>query len=191
MMQEAKMQDNHSLAQMELLYKKFYVRLHRYALTFLGDEDEASDVVGVVFLQIWESWQVGATINERKNIAAYLYTRVRNSCLDHLRHRKAIDNYNTFLKATSPFTTDAEVEDFEKRITRLREAIENLPPSDRRVLKAVYFEHLSYKEAAERLEMSENMIHKHMTKAFRQLREMSKNYDYVLLLLISSTWLTR
>ena len=191
MMQEAKMQDNHSLAQMEFLYKKFYVRLHRYALTFLGDEDEATDVVGEVFLQIWESWQVGATINERKNIAAYLYTRVRNSCLDHLRHRKAIDNSNTFLKATSPFTTDAEVEDFEKRITRLREAIENLPPSDRRVLKAVYFEHLSYKEAAERLEMSENMIHKHMTKAFRQLREMSKNYDYVLLLLISSTWLTR
>lgn len=191
MMQEAKMQDNHSLAQMELLYKKFYVRLHRYALTFLGDEDEATDVVGEVFLQIWESWQVGATINERKNIAAYLYTRVRNNCLDHLRHRKAIDNYNTFLKATSPFTTDAEVEDFEKRITRLREAIENLPSSDRRVLKAVYFEHLSYKEAAERLEMSENMIHKHMTKAFRQLREMSKNYDYVLLLLISSTWLTR
>ena len=191
MMQEAKMQDNHSLAQMEFLYKKFYVRLHRYALTFLGDEDEATDVVGEVFLQIWESWQVGATINERKNIAAYLYTRVSNSCLDHLRHRKAIDNYNTFLKATSPFTTDAEVEDFEKRITRLREAIENLPPSDRRVLKAVYFEHLSYKEAAERLEMSENMIHKHMTKAFRQLREMSKNYDYVLLLLISSTWLTR
>lgn len=190
-MQEAKMQDNHSLAQMEFLYKKFYVRLHRYALTFLGDEDEATDVVGEVFLQIWESWQVGATINERKNIAAYLYTRVRNSCLDHLRHRKAIDNYNTFLKATFPFTTDAEVEDFEKRITRLREAIENLPPSDRRVLKAVYFEHLSYKEAAERLEMSENMIHKHMTKAFRQLREMSKNYDYVLLLLISSTWLTR
>lgn len=191
MMQEAKMQDNHSLAQMEFLYKKFYVRLHRYALTFLGDEDEATDVVGEVFLLIWESWQVGATINERKNIAAYLYTRVRNSCLDHLRHRKAIDNYSTFLKATSPFTTDAEVEDFEKRITRLREAIENLPPSDRRVLKAVYFEHLSYKEAAERLEMSENMIHKHMTKAFRQLREMSKNYDYVLLLLISSTWLTR
>ena len=190
-MQEAKMQDNHSLAQMEFLYKKFYVRLHRYALTFLGDEDEATDVVGEVFLQIWESWQVGATINERKNIAAYLYTRVRNSCLDHLRHRKAIDNYNTFLKATSPFSTDAEVEDFEKRITRLREAIEKLPPSDRRVLKAVYFEHLSYKEAAERLEMSENMIHKHMTKAFRQLREMSKNYDYVLLLLISSTWLTR
>ena len=191
MMQEAKMQDNHSLAQMEFLYKKFYLRLHRYALTFLGDEDEATDVVGEVFLQIWESWQVGATINERKNIAAYLYTRVRNSCLDHLRHRKAIDNYNTFLKATSPFTTDAEVEDFEKRITRLREAIENLPSSDRRVLKAVYFEHLSYKEAAEQLEMSENMVHKHMTKAFRQLREMSKNYDYVLLLLISSTWLTR
>lgn len=191
MMQEAKMQDNHSLAQMELLYKKFYVRLHRYALTFLGDEDEATDVVGEVFLQIWESWQVGAAISESKNPAAYLYTRVRNSCLDHLRHRKAIDNYNTFLKATSPFTTDAEVEDFEKRITRLREAIENLPPSDRRVLKAVYFEHLSYKEAAERLEMSENMIHKHMTKAFRQLREMSKNYNYVLLLLISSTWLTR
>lgn len=34
--------------------------------------------------------------------------------------------------------------------------------------------------------MSENMVHKRMTKAFRLLREMSGEYNYIALLLLSS-----
>lgn len=190
-MQEECLKERNDLSQMECLYETYYVRLHRYAQTFLGDEDEATDVVGEIFLHLWEKWQAGDYSSSSDNISAYLYTRVRFKCLDNLRHRKAISKYNAFLQATSPFTTDAEVEEFEKKITRLREAIDELPSSDRRVLKAIYFDHLSYKEAAARLGMSENMVHKHMVKAFRLLRDMSKEYDYALLFLISSAWLTR
>lgn len=45
-MQEESLKERNYLSQMECLYETYYVRLHRYAQTFLGDEDEATDVVG-------------------------------------------------------------------------------------------------------------------------------------------------
>lgn len=53
-MQEECLKERNDLSQMECLYETYYVRLHRYAQTFLGDEDEATDVVGEIFLHLWE-----------------------------------------------------------------------------------------------------------------------------------------
>ena len=173
---------------MELLYKKFYVLLYRYAQTFLDDEDEAKDVVSDVFQRIWESWQQmdEQLINQLDVSATFLYTSVRNRCLDKLRHEKATDHYASFVKATESLVSDDEIVEFEKRITMLRKAIDQLPAYEQMVLRSVYFQHLSYKETAAQLYMSENMVHKRMTKAFRLLREMSGEYNYIALLLLSS-----
>lgn len=173
-----------NLEEMELLYKKFYVLLYRYAQTFLDNEDEAKDVVGDVFQRLWETWQ--HTDVHPAPSSSFLYTSVRNRCLDKLRHDKVCDHYASLVKATESMTTDSEVEEFEKRITKLREAIDKLPAYSQMVLRSVYFQHLSYKETAAQLNMSENMVHKHMVKAFRLLREMSKEYSYIALLLFCS-----
>lgn len=176
------------IKEMELLYKKFYVLLYRYAQTFLDDEDEAKDVVSDVFQRIWESWQQmdEQLINQLDISAAFLYTSVRNRCLDKLRHEKATNHYASLVKATESLVSDDEIVEFEKRITMLRKAIDQLPAYEQMVLRSVYFQHLSYKETAAQLNMSENMVHKRMTKAFRLLREMSGEYNYIALLLLSS-----
>lgn len=176
------------IKEMELLYKKFYVLLYRYAQTFLDDEDEAKDVVSDVFQRIWESWQQmdEQLINQLDISAAFLYTSVRNRCLDKLRHEKATNHYASLVKATESLVSDDEIVEFEKRITMLRKAIDHLPTYEQMVLRSVYFQHLSYKETAAQLNMSENMVHKRMTKAFRLLREMSGEYNYIALLLLSS-----
>lgn len=176
------------IKEMELLYKKFYVLLYRYAQTFLDDEDEAKDVVSDVFQRIWESWQQmdEQLINQLDISAAFLYTSVRNRCLDKLRHEKATNHYASLVKATESLVSDDEIVEFEKRITMLRKAIDQLPTYEQMVLRSVYFQHLSYKETAAQLNMSENMVHKRMTKAFRLLREMSGEYNYIALLLLSS-----
>ena len=178
-----------NVEEMELLYKKFYVSLYRYAQTFLEDEDEAKDVVGDVFQRLWESWQ--NSVDHQETPASFLYTAVRNRCLDKLRHDKACLNYTSLVKATESLTTDGDVEEFEKRITKLRKAIDSLPAYEQMVLRSVYFQHLSYKDTAAQLNMSENMVHKHMVKAFRLLREMSSEYNYIALLLLCSSAVIR
>ena len=135
-----------NIKEMELLYKKFYTLLYRYAQTFLDDEDEAKDVVSDVFQRLWESWQ---QTEEHLDVSpTFLYTSVRNRCLDKLRHEKASDHYASLVKATESLASDDEIIEFEKRITMLRKAIDQLPAYEQMVLRSVYFQHLSYKETA-------------------------------------------
>lgn len=165
-----------NLRMMELLYEKFYTRLYLYAHAFLADSEEAKDIVGDVFQTVWERWEEESRGGDDASepfapTASFLYTLVRNRCLDFLRHARASERYTTMLRATSDFATDDEVEEFEQRIASLREAVGRLPDSTQRVLREIYFKKHTYREAAQRLSMSENMVHKHMVKAFRLLRE--------------------
>lgn len=168
---------------MERLYKQFYVSLYRYAQTFLEDEDDAKDIVSDVFQKIWETWEL---TEDYQTIppSSFLYTAVRNRCLDKLRHDKTCDNYASLVRATESLVTDGDVVEFERRICMLRKAIDRLPFHEQMVLRSVYFQRLTYRETAAQLGMSENMVHKRMVKAFRLLREMSSEFSYVALLMI-------
>ncbi len=183
-MSNESMRNADDLGRMELLFEKFYHKLYLYAYTFVDDEDEAKDIVGDVFQMVWEDWKSGR--NKYQNpTASFFYTTVRNRCLDSLRHSVAVDRYEEMLKATGPLTTDDSVAAFEQRITRLHEAIAALPDPGQTVLQCVYFKNLTYKQTAEHLGMSVNMVHKHMVKVFRLLRENVGQVDVLLLFLIS------
>lgn len=158
---------------MQLLYEKFYARLHRYAHTFLDDEEDAADVVGDVFMSIWESWKGNHEIAANPP-ASFLYTAVKNKCLDRLRHNKAGMNYIQQMESMGEMTTDTEVEEFEQRITQLHHAIKQLPKIDQQVLKCTYFKNMTYRQTAEQLEITESMVHKHMIKIYKVLRSVLK-----------------
>jgi RNA polymerase sigma-70 factor (ECF subfamily) len=165
--------DLDNMQRMKLLYEKFYARLYRYALTFMDYEEDASDIVGDVFMTVWEDWQ-----REESTIiqppASFLYTAVRNRCLDRLRHHQASKNYIQQMTAASNLTNDADVEDFEQRIVKLYDAIKQLPELDQQVLNCTYFKNLSYKQTADQLDITESMVHKHMLKVYKLLRGMLK-----------------
>lgn len=172
------------MARMELLYKKFYRKLYLYAQTFLGNEDESKDVVGDVFQMVWEDWQQdGGRFSDPSG--AFFYTTVRNRCLDNLRHTQASEHYADMLRATSPMLTDERVVEYERRIAQLHEAVLALPEPSRSVLRCVYYKKFSYRQTAEHLGMSENMVHKHMLKVFRLLRQSVGQFDVLLCLVIS------
>ena len=75
------------MAMIELLYQKFYRQLYLYALTFVGDEDEAKDTVSEVFADICKTWSTGGADSHRQPSASFLYKSTRNRCLDRLRRR--------------------------------------------------------------------------------------------------------
>jgi len=161
------------MRRMELLYEKFYVKLYLYALTFIGNEDDAKDIVSDVFQQIWEQWKQ-AEDNTAPPGASFLYISVRNKCLDKLRHERVAGKYVEALKASACIICDDDVPEFEARIQRIHDAISKLPEPGQTVLKHTYFKNMTYKQTAKMLGMSENMVHKHMLRMFRLLREMLK-----------------
>lgn len=156
---------------MELLYKEFYKKLYLYALTYLDDEDEAKDVISDVFSSIWQKWQNEDAIDPKPS---FLFITVRNRCLDKLRHTKAKERYELMIAATDFIENDDDVKDYEQKIADIRAAVEKLQEPGKTILKCCYFKRLSYKETSEELNISITMVHKHMLKVFKTLREMLK-----------------
>jgi len=65
-------------------------------------------------------------------------------------------------------------------IDMVENEIENLPEKCRLIFKLSRHDFLSNKEIAERLQISESTVEKHINKALKRLREISKGYTWVL-----------
>jgi len=158
---------------MERLYDLYYQKLYAYAMGMLDDEEESKDVISEVMQKVWEDWNMPKPQYPNPT-SSMLYTFVRNRCLDILRRDKVRDKYAEMMMATSELTNDDEVAALEERISRVQTAVEALPEKSRRVLMCTYYKKMSYRETAEELGISDNMVRKHMIKAFSLLREVLK-----------------
>jgi RNA polymerase sigma-70 factor (ECF subfamily) len=70
----------------EMLFKCYYRPMCLYAIHYIGNIDDAEDVVQESFLKFWNDCQNQSNI---KNTKSYLYRIVRNKSIDKLREYKA------------------------------------------------------------------------------------------------------
>ncbi|HWD89327.1 MAG TPA: RNA polymerase sigma-70 factor [Mucilaginibacter sp.] len=159
----------------------------RYALVLLGhaynktrDREEAKDVVHEVFATLWakrESLQIDY-------LAGYLFRSVRNIILNQITHQAVQEK---FIRSMEQFAASNDIPDHlvrEKQLTAIIEReIAALPPKMREVFVLSRKEHLSHKEIAEMLGISEQTVSKHVTNALKILRVKLGVVAYVLLLI--------
>ena len=73
------------------LFNKHYKGLVIYANGYLFDMDSSKDIVQDVFIYIWEH---SGKLNIKTSLKAYLYSMVRNRCLNYLKSIKVTDNFS-------------------------------------------------------------------------------------------------
>ncbi len=151
----------YSTTEFETLYKRCFPPSMRLAISLLHGEDEARDVVQEVFLKLWES-------NIRvENPMAFLLRAVRNACLNR------INMLDTRDKICRRLMLDLHTDDFdiEGRNNEVRLAIQKLlTPREQDVVDRIYSKGMSYKEAAENLEVSVAAVNKNIVSALKKLR---------------------
>lgn len=157
----------YSTTEFETLYTQCFPPTMRLAISLLHEEDEARDVVQEVFLKFWES-------NIRvENPVAFLIRAVRNACLNR------INMLDTRDKIRQRLTLDSQTVDFDidGRNEEVRLAIQKLlTPREREVVDRIYTMGLSYKDAAENLEVSAATINKNIVSALKKLRNHFKTF---------------
>ena len=154
-----------SLDQMELIYQKFYRKLFLYALTYLGEEEDARDMVSDMFVQLWYKWKEETSVKTPS--ASYLYAMLRSRCVDRLRRQEVENRYLQQLEQDR-FDNDEDVREYEQTITRLYSAIQQLPEPGKTILHHCYFDRMTYQQTADKLQMSLPMVKKHMAKMSNQ-----------------------
>ncbi|MDR1201375.1 MAG: RNA polymerase sigma-70 factor [Tannerellaceae bacterium] len=164
------------------IYLSYFYRLHRFAKEYVMSDADAENIVQDVFLLLWEKREV---LNIQISLTAYLFSLVKNKCIDHLRHRIVADEFQQelSLKLTSleefnrAFVSDEEIEQF------LTNAINKLPKRCREIFIKSRIEGKKYREIAGELNISVNTVENQMAIALKKLRIELKDYLPLLLFL--------
>lgn len=137
-------------------------KLHRIALRYLQNDEDAKDVLQDTWLRLKTKDGVSDS-DEAKN---KLVRVLRNVCIDRLRkmNMQAIDEVRT------PVSLQYEMEDDDIR-TLEEQLQEGLTPLQRKIFNLVTQEGLDYEQIAEELSMSVEAVRMNMSRTRRKIRE--------------------
>jgi RNA polymerase sigma factor (sigma-70 family) len=162
----------------ELLVQRYSTPLFNFIYHFLGEYDQACDILQQVFLQLYISLP---TLRIGEPLKAWLFQVARNRCLDELRRKRAIhfseleaandeDDLSPLvaLPDNSPLPEElAERRDLQQT---LQKAIMSLPPKFRAVVSLRYANQLSFSEIGRTLNMPEATAKTYFQRAKPLLR---------------------
>lgn len=163
------------LTAFEMFFKTYYQPLCNYAYSFIQDRDEAEEIVQSTFLSVWEKKD---SLDIKTSLKSYLYTMVRNTSLNVIKHEKIKQKYVGQALTVNERSYDGVAQavlssELEERI---HQAMQILPEQCRLVFKLSRFEELKYAEIAEQLGISIKTVENHMGKALKIMREQLRDY---------------
>lgn len=157
----------HNSKDFETLFSYNFRPLCLFALHYLDDVDASEDVVQECFMKLWEKLEQGTEVSNRR---AYLYTTVRNRCLDILRS-KGLQTESLKPHDTYGIIDEDEAEDRSQAEARLWTALDSLPEKCRQVFIMSKRDGLKYEEIAEELDLSVNTVRNQISKALKILKD--------------------
>jgi RNA polymerase sigma-70 factor (family 1) len=166
--------NDHSFCTPETVFNQNYGSLCYFAFQLIGDTSIAKDLVQDAFVAYWSNKDKVAT--HPLAIKDYLYTAVRNACLNHIRRRKVLERYLNS-RNVNDFTEEKIIHKIieSELIDRLYQAIDTLPEACAKVFKLGYLEGLSNSKIAETLNISVNTVR---TQKQRGLKALKARLDF-------------
>lgn len=151
------------------IYDRYFWHLHAHACKWLSNPEEAKDIIHELFIKLWEK---PAELNLKHTLGTYLYASVRNRVYNALSHKYVETSYLDSLKYFSgrnECITDHLIR--EKQLAEIIETgIAAMPAKMREVFILSRRRYLNHRQIAEKLNISEQTVRKHIQHALRILR---------------------
>jgi len=168
------------------LFDAYYRQLGEYVYKLTESIEVTEEIVQDVFIKIWLKRE---TLPGLDNFSYYLFILSKNQTLNHLR-KKANDKVRQ-LEWLKQFEEEAYMPDdtpvIEEYRSLIDDAIEKLPPQQKKVYKMSREERLKHEEIAKILDISPETVKKHIKLALRFIKnELSSQNDAVIVLVLST-----
>lgn len=166
----------------EQFYITWYSRAKYFVREYVHSESDAENIIQDVFLHLYERRDL---MDAYTNLTAYLFTSIKNRCLDYLRKwvleqetaqgvqdefemelRMKYDSLEIF---NTQFSDETDIGEL------LDNALQKLPERCRNIFIMNKLEGKKQKEIAEELNLSINTVESQMGIAYKKLREELKD----------------
>lgn len=152
----------------EAFFKENYTRFYYFALQMVDDKEVCKDIVGDAFEQTWTMLHQ----TKQPNMSSYMYSLIRNKCVDYIRHETAKSRYADFcMHMYSENSEDESYDETELQIAQMYRMLEEFTPKTRQILEMCYFQKKKYSEVAEELNISISAVRKHIVNALKAFRQ--------------------
>ncbi len=155
------------------MYVKNYAPLVSYLYQFTNNISEAEDIAQNCFTKIWQKRE---SLSIKGSFKSYLFSVAYHTFIDSTRSNNKQNLLLEELKKEALDEIHMEPSmDLEQELNKIHLAIDQLPEKCKEVFLLSKIEEFSYKEIAEKLELSIKTVESQMRIAFIKIREFIKN----------------
>jgi len=158
----------------ELLFRRYYAYVCRNVVRIVEQTTVAEDIAQEVFFEIWRRKDAVHITSVR----AYLRRAARNKALNYVRDQKMQfeeeENTSQLQSPAAGMQRQLEAEELQELIDQ---TIDELPERCRLVFVLSRYEHLTYQEIANQLDISVKTVENQISKALKHLR--AQLYPYL------------
>ncbi len=169
--------------QFNSIYTKWRERCLAFAKSYLHDPEVAGDVVSDVMIQLWQRI---IEEDDIENYGAYLFTLVKNSCLNYLQHKEKELLASQILGSTAQRELELRISSLQsfdpeyifsnEILVIYHRTLESLPVQTRKIFLLSRQEGLSVKKIASLCELSVKGVDYHIARALKALRISLQDY---------------
>ncbi len=159
---------------LRMLYERHHKPILRLAFRYVGDEEDARDIVQEIFVELF---QKARYYREQGKFSTWLYRLTVNRCINHqrsaYRRLREYDEGESILKRTLSSELGAEHQMIvQERQRHLHLALKELPERQRMAIILSRFEGLSYRKIAEVMNLSESSVSSLLFRAKNNLKKL-------------------
>lgn len=152
----------------DYFFRQYYAALCFFAQSIIHHQEDAKDIVQDCFVKLWDD----ATITQKADsVKSFLYTMVRNRCIDYTRKQKVRTKAATHLQSAETDEPYFDELAFAEMLRHVLEHLEDLPTNMGTVLKQYYLQGKKLKEIAKELSTTENAVQLQKAKAIKLLKQ--------------------
>lgn len=166
----------------ELLFRYYYAGLTVYARQFVYDAELAEEIVQDFFVRFWDKHHL---LKPTESIKSYLFSSIKNSSLNVLKHQKIEAKYIRQMQETSEdnLLYDPNLYIASELQEKIKNAVDLLPARCREIFVMSRIKGLNNEEIAQQLDISKRTVETQISNALKILRTELKDYVGLLLLL--------
>ena len=150
------------------LYEKYKRRVLGYCLQIVKNEEDAKDLASTAFMKAFDhlgEFRAGAPF------LPWLKRIALNLCVDHVRRRSRIKFRTVYEQDVQDREDKTEIGEENKQLRRkIRDALRQLKPDQRRCFCLFYLNRLSYREIAEITGYSYNQVRSYIQNGRRKFK---------------------